>query len=54
MENAVGDRSLKKLHHRRLNLIDSYISSYLYILNSAELTDLVRQANELAHVLGNI
>ena len=36
MEDAVGDRSLKRLPQRNLNLIDGSISSYCYILNSSK------------------
>ena len=34
MEDAVDERSLKRLPKRRLNFIDGYISSYGSILNS--------------------
>ena len=36
MEDAVGDRALKRLPQRRPNCIDGSISSYCSILNSLE------------------
>ena len=34
MDDAVGERALKKLPQRRLDFIDGSISSYYYIINS--------------------
>ena len=34
MEYDIGDRSLKRLTQRSMNIIDGYISSYCSILNS--------------------
>ena len=51
MEDAVGERALRRLPQRRLNFIDGCISSYCSILNSSERLELIRQANKLASVL---
>ena len=51
MEDAVGDRYLRKLPQRRLDFIDGSISSYYYIINSPERLKQIRQANKLASVL---
>ena len=51
MEDAVGERALKRLPQRRLNLIDGSISSYCSILNPPEQLEQIRQANKLASVL---
>ena len=51
MEDAVGERDLKRLPQKIMNFIDGSISSYCYILNSPKLLELVRQANKLAYVL---
>ena len=51
MDDAVGERPLKRLHQRRLNFIDSYISCYYSILNSPELLEQIRKANKLVSVL---
>ena len=51
MEDAVGERALKRLPQRRLNFIDGSISSYCSILNSPERLELIRQANKLASIL---
>ena len=34
MEDAIGDRDLKRLHQQRLNIIYGSISSYCSIINS--------------------
>ena len=54
MEDNVGDRTLKNLPQRRLDLIDGYISSYFSILNYPKRLDLINQTNQLAYVLGDI
>ena len=54
MEGAVGDWDFKRLPHRILNLIDASISSYFSIINSPERLDMIKQANKLVSVLGNI
>ena len=36
MEDAGGDRDLKRMLQRSLDFIDGYISSYSYILNSTK------------------
>ena len=46
VEDAVGDRDLKRIPQRRLNLIYGYISGYYYILNSPERLEHIRQANK--------
>ena len=51
MEDAVGERSLKRPPQRRLNFIDGSISCYCSILNSPEQLEQIRQANKLASVL---
>ena len=50
LEDAVGEKALKRLPQRRLNFIDRSISSYCYILNSPERLEQIRQANKLASV----
>ena len=54
MEDAVGERALKRLPQIRLNFIDGSISSYCYILNSPERLEQIRQANRLASVLRDL
>ena len=54
MENAIGDRALNSLHQKSLKLIDGYISSYCYILNSPKRLCMIKQANELASVICDI
>ena len=54
MEDAIGDRALKRLPRRRLNLIYGSISSYCSILNSPERLRTIKQENELASVLCSI
>ena len=54
MEDAVGDRYLKRLPQRRIKLIDGSISSYCSMINSTKWLDLTKQANELACVHGDI
>ena len=49
IEDGIGDRDLKGLRQRRLNLIDGYISSYCYILNSPRRLNMINQANGLAY-----
>ena len=51
MDDAVGERALKRLSQIRLNFIDGSISSYCSILNSPERLEQKRQANKLASVL---
>ena len=36
MEDAVGDRSLKRLHKRGMDFIDGSNSSYSFIINSTK------------------
>ena len=54
MEYDVGDRSLKRLPRIILNLINGYILSYCFIINSLGQLDTINQANKLASVLGDI
>ena len=54
MSYDVGDRYLKRLPKRRLNLTGISISSYWYIINSPELLDIIKQENKLASVIGDI
>ena len=54
MEDAVDDRFLKKMPHRRLNFIYGSISSYCSIINSSEWLDMIKQENELLSILGDI
>ena len=51
MDDAVGDRYLKRLPRIRLNFIDGYISSYCSILNSLKRLEQIRQAKKLVSVL---
>ena len=51
MDDAVGERYLKRLPQRRLEFIDGYISSYCSIINSTERLEQIRQANKLASIL---
>ena len=54
MEYNIGDRALKRMHNRSLNIIDGSISSYCSIINSPERLYMIKQANELASVLCDI
>ena len=54
MEDAVGNRDLKRLTHISLNLIDVSISSYFSFLYSPERLDLINQAKKFASVLDDI
>ena len=54
MEDDVGDRASKRLPQRILNLVDGYISRYCSIISSSERLDLVKQANKLLSVPGEI
>ena len=54
MGGAVGDRDLKNLPHRIMNLIDGSISSYCSIINSPKLLYITKQANKLEAGLGDI
>ena len=54
MEYVVGDRYFNGPPQRSLNLIDGIISSYRSILNSTERLNLIKQANNLSSVLGDI
>ena len=51
IEDAISERALKRLPHRRLNFIDGSISSYCSIINSLERLEHISQANKLASVL---
>ena len=51
MDDAVGEKALKRMPQRRLNFIDGSISSYCYILNSPERLEQIRQANKFASVI---
>ena len=51
MEDAVGERALKRLPQIRLNFIDGSISSYCSILNSPEQLEQIRQVKKLASFL---
>ena len=51
MDDAVGERSLKRLPQRRLNFIYGSISSCYSILNSPERPEQMKQANKLASFL---
>jgi hypothetical protein len=54
MEDTKGEGARKRLPTRRLNMIDGNISSWCLVLNSPERLELIRQANELAKVLGEL
>ena len=54
MKDAIGDRSLKRLPQQRLNLINGYISSYYYILNSPKRLRMINNNRTLASVLCDI
>ena len=45
MKVDIGDRALKRLPQRRLNIIDGSISSYCSILDSPERLHMIKQAN---------
>ena len=51
MDDAVGDRALKRLPLIMLNLIYGSISSYCSIINSPERLEQIRQAKKLASFL---
>ena len=51
MEDDIGDRSLKVLSQRRLDIIDGSISSYCSILNSNKGLHMIKQANKLTSVV---
>ena len=51
MYDAVSERALKRLTHRRLSFIDCSISSYCYIINSPKRFEQIRQSNKLESVL---
>ena len=51
MEDAAGERALKRLPQRRLEFIDGSIYSYCSILNLPERLELISQANKLESVL---
>ena len=51
LEDAVGERALKRLPQRRLKFIYGSISSYCSILNSPKQLEHIRQENKLASVL---
>ena len=51
MEDAVGERALRRLTQISLNFIDGSISSYCYILKLPERLEHIRQAKKLASVL---
>ena len=44
-EDAIGDRYLKRLPQKRLNIIDGYISSYCSIINSPKRIFMIKQSN---------
>ena len=54
LQDVVGDRYVKGLPHRSLNLINVSISNYFYNLNSPERLDLINKSNNFASVLGDI
>ena len=54
IEYYVGDRDLKNIPQRRLDLVDRSISSHCSILDSIKWRDVIRQENELAAVIGDI
>ena len=51
MEDAVGDRDLKRMPQINLNFIDGFISRYCAIINSPKRLEHTRQENKLASVL---
>ena len=54
MEDAIGDRDLKRLSQRRLNIFAGSISSYCYIINSPTGFHMIKQEKQLASVLCDI
>ena len=54
MEDTKGEGAKRRLPARRLNMIDGCISSWCSILNSTDRLELIKQANELSAVLGEI
>ena len=54
MQDSQGEGAKKRLPQRRLNFIDGTVSSHCGVLNSKERLVLIRQANEVAGVLGDL
>ena len=54
IEDVIGDRYLKRLPQRRLNLIDGSISSYCSSINYTKRLCMIKQAKELESVLCDI
>ena len=51
MEDATGNRYLKRLPQIRLNFIDGYISSYCSVINSPKRLEEVKQSNKMASIM---
>ena len=54
MEYDIGDRALKILPEKMMNIIDATTSSYCYILTSPKWLHIIKQAYELSSVLCDI
>ena len=54
MQDSQGEGTKKRLPQRRLNFIKSTVSSHCRVQNSKERLVLIRQANEVAGVLGDL
>ena len=54
MQDSQGEGAKKRFPQRRLNFIDGTVSSHCRVLNSKERLVLIRQANEVAGVLGDL
>eukprot|EP00957_Ditylum_brightwellii_P057559 4364227-Ditylum_brightwellii.AAC.1 len=54
LEDSKGEGAKAQLPKRRINIIDGNISSYCTVLNGTNRLCLVKEANLLADVLGNI
>eukprot|EP00957_Ditylum_brightwellii_P108051 8243527-Ditylum_brightwellii.AAC.1 len=53
-EGYKKEGAIQRLTARRLNMIDACISSWFSVLNSKDRLVLIKQANELVKVLGEI
>ena len=54
IEDVVGDKDLNNIPQKIMKLIDNYISSYWYVIISPEQLDMIKRANNMTDVIGNI
>eukprot|EP00957_Ditylum_brightwellii_P079272 6028280-Ditylum_brightwellii.AAC.1 len=54
MEDTKGEGAKRRLPVQHLNMTDGCISSWCSILNSTDSLELIKQANQLSAVLGEI